>query len=565
MNKGLPLWLSRIALCAVLLLTGLPLTVTATPAAPQADLSLSNWAHPNPAPVGDPVVFRLVIANLGPHPASGVTISSMLPAGLAYRGYTTSHGTCQVDGQAFTCAFDALLTAETAYVNISMDVPLDAQGAVSYTATVAANESDPVLANNTATATMTFRPNVDLALTQHVTPEPAVTGGVLTYQLVVTNRGKSPATSVVLTDTLPADVSVQQIAPTQGTCQRSETSITCNLDTLAPAHAVTTTITTRVAVDATLLRNTATVAAAESDLNPADNSVARETTVISGTDLVVQAWAIPAPVVTSTLLLDPLIAGLTPVGYLVHARNAGPFDATNARLSLTLPPSLTLEDFTTGGCTSFSAADSVYQCAIGDMPVGMTATLHFTMSVIPSGFVDNASSADLVAMVSLVAEEEDGNPADNKVEVVTPVYARAALSLTLTAPDNVTPGELLAYHHVITNAGPSDAAPLVLTDTFPAGVVFESGDGATCAGADPETIYLPYGGVRCTAPRLLPGATLTITVYARTDATVRGTFVTTATVASPAEDWYPDDNTATVTTTVRVFIYLPLTLRSYRP
>lgn len=548
MNINLPLWLSRFSLCVLLLLTCLPSPIAAAPATLQADLSLSNWANPNPAPVGDPLTYHLTVANLGPHPASGIVVSSTLPAGVTYRSYTASQGTCQVVGQTFTCALPTLASTATAYINLSVDVPLEAQGMISYTATVAANEPDPDLANNTATATATFCPNVDLTLTQRVTPEPAVTGGVVTYALVVAQRGKSPATSVTLTNTLPADVTVQQIASTQGTCQRNGVTVTCNLGTLAPAQVVTTTITTRVAIDATLLRNTAVVAAAETDLKPADNSAARETNVISGTDLVAQAWAIPAPVVTSTLFLDPLVAGLTPLGYLVHARNAGPLPATDARLLITLPPSLTLVTVTTSGCATFSPTNGDYQC---DMPVGMTATVHFTMAVIPSGF-----TGDLIATVRIVANEEDGNPADNEVEVVTPVHTRAPLSLALDAPATVAPGDRLAYRHVVANAGPSDAAPLILTNTFPAGVVFADAVGAPCAALE--------DGARCVAPRLLPGATLTITVYAQTDPAIRGTLVTTATVASPAEDMDLDDNTATVSTTVRVSIYLPLTLRNYR-
>ncbi len=119
----------------------------------------------------------------------------------------------------------------------------------------------------------------------------------------------------------------------------------------------------------------------------------------------------------------------------------------------------------------------------------------------------------------------------------------------------MNPGSLLAYRHVISNAGPSDAAPVLVTDTFPSGVIFDSAVGADCTG----------GGARCTIDRLAPGDVITFTVYGRTDTTVRGTFVTTATVASPAENLYPDNNTATAITTVRIFVYLPLTLRSYRP
>lgn len=93
------------------------------------------------------------------------------------------------------------------------------------------------------TVQATFMPYADLTVTQARTPNPVAVGQVLSYVLTVGNIG-SPNTAhgVVVVDTLPMDVTVQAMVPSQGTCTVSTAIpaiVTCALGSLA-FHAVAT-------------------------------------------------------------------------------------------------------------------------------------------------------------------------------------------------------------------------------------------------------------------------------------------------------------------------------------
>lgn len=63
-------------------------------------------------------------------------------------------------------------------------------------------------------------PPPDLSITQTDAPDPAAFGGALPYSLQVANAGPTPATGVVLTDTLPTTVAFVSATAAQGSCAR---------------------------------------------------------------------------------------------------------------------------------------------------------------------------------------------------------------------------------------------------------------------------------------------------------------------------------------------------------
>jgi uncharacterized repeat protein (TIGR01451 family) len=74
--------------------------------------------------------------------------------------------------------------------------------------------------------------SANLSLSKTASPNPGVTLANLTYRITVTNNGPSPATSVVVTDNLPAGITFSSATPTQGSCTGTAT-VTCNLGALA--------------------------------------------------------------------------------------------------------------------------------------------------------------------------------------------------------------------------------------------------------------------------------------------------------------------------------------------
>jgi uncharacterized repeat protein (TIGR01451 family) len=142
-------------------------TITVT-AAPTADLAIAKTG-PATAFVSIPVTYTVVATNHGPNTATGATVTDTLPAALTFSSASSSQGTC-VNGGALSCSVGTL--AGGASATITVVVTPNQTGTATNTATVSANESDPNLANNSASATTTILPAPTGLL--RVTTSPAV-------------------------------------------------------------------------------------------------------------------------------------------------------------------------------------------------------------------------------------------------------------------------------------------------------------------------------------------------------------------------------------------------------
>jgi uncharacterized repeat protein (TIGR01451 family) len=121
--------------------------------------------------------------------------------------------------------------------------------------------------------------SANLSLSKTASPNPGVTLANLTYRITVTNNGPSPATSVVVTDNLPAGITFSSATPTQGSCSGT-TTVTCNVGALANgSFAIINILVQPQSVG--VLTNNASVTAAESDPDASDNSVSVQTAIES--------------------------------------------------------------------------------------------------------------------------------------------------------------------------------------------------------------------------------------------------------------------------------------------
>ncbi len=117
----------------------------------------------------------------------------------------------------------------------------------------------------------------DLAVTMNDTPDPVNAGEALTYDLTVQNSGPVIATGVTLSDTLPANVNVRVLNPSQGSCEGTNV-IVCALGTLIPGSKATVNIVVTPMQEGTL-NNSVIVKALQPELNTANNTATQATTV----------------------------------------------------------------------------------------------------------------------------------------------------------------------------------------------------------------------------------------------------------------------------------------------
>jgi uncharacterized repeat protein (TIGR01451 family) len=132
---------------------------------------------------------------------------------------------------------------------------------------------------------------IDLSVGVADAPDPVLVGHGITYTVTVSNGGAGTTTGVTLTDTLPRGVAFGSATASQGSCNQTGGTVTCQLGALGSGASATV----QIAVTATTAgaqSNVASVAAAESDANPVNNSTTVSTTVD----------ALPTATPTSTLL-----------------------------------------------------------------------------------------------------------------------------------------------------------------------------------------------------------------------------------------------------------------------
>ncbi|MGB5257548.1 MAG: DUF11 domain-containing protein, partial [Woeseiaceae bacterium] len=131
-----------------------------------------------------------------------------------------------------------------------------------------------------------------------------------------------------------------------------------------------------------------------------------------------------------------------------------------------------------------------------------------------------------------------------EIEYFVPL-AGTNLSITQTdTPDPVNVANNMSYTLSIVSAGPDDATSVVVVDTLPAGVVFQS------ASATQGSCTESAGIVTCLLGDLASGSNATVNIVA-TAPFVTGTITNTATVSSAEVDPVPGDNTSVESTTVQ--------------
>lgn len=116
-----------------------------------ADLAVTKTVNTASVIVGETVTFTITVANRGPMPATGITATDLLPAGLAFVSATPSQGSYAAGGGAWTVG----ALANGASATLALQVRATTAGAKTNTVTVSGVETDPAPANNSASASLT--------------------------------------------------------------------------------------------------------------------------------------------------------------------------------------------------------------------------------------------------------------------------------------------------------------------------------------------------------------------------------------------------------------------------
>lgn len=222
-------------------------------------------------------------------------------------------------------------------------------------------------------------------------------------------------------------------------------------------------------------------------------------------------------VITKADSVDPVIAG-TQMTYMVTVENLGPQDAIDVVVTDTLPAGATL--VSTTGCVE--DPNGVATCTLGDLAA--TASAGYTIMV----NVDPSASGQLSNSASASSGTADPDAANSSTSETTNVVSEANLGITKTDnADPVTGGATFIYTINVSNAGPSDAANVQVTDTLPAGVTLVSTTGC---------VEDPAGVPTCTLGTVPALGNASLDIEVQVDLGFQGTLNNSASVSSSAND-----------------------------
>ena len=336
---------------------------------PSADLAIAKTATPAQVPAGELVTYVLTVTNAGPLAATGVQVLEMIPANTELVSIVADNPDfwyefCTLSGVCYlgTVYPNSTVATVTAVLRVDSD---SQETSLTNVASVSGDQPDYYPDNNFDSAVVEVIPLTwaDLALDKNATTT-VYAGELITYTLAVWNLGPQPAAGMLVTDTLPPDVTLARFddfcgVPAAGT-------VVCGKPLLNVGQAVTFTLV--VTVDAgvepgTSLENAAVVDSLVSDPNPSNNADTADTSVVGWTDLALDKtgpeWISKGGLVTYTIVVS----------------NYGPSAAQSVDVKDDLPAEIDLVSATVRRSSQDPGLCGGPVCQVGDMAVGEAITV----------------------------------------------------------------------------------------------------------------------------------------------------------------------------------------------
>lgn len=514
-------------------------------AAPVADLSIVKTDGQATYTPGQPITYTITLTNAGPSFVRGATVADAFAAVVTAASWTAvftgTNSTGATAGTGNLNEFIDLAVGGTATYTVVAQTSATATASLVNTATVAApvGTTDPNPANNTSTDTDTvlLAPNLNVVKTvTDLTGDPNVVqaGDTLRYTIIISNAGTLPTdtvTNIFFSDPLPTSSPTPNkvtyagnLTFTQGSLTGSQlTGVVGAIGSLAQGQSAT--ITFEVIVDLTTAASTVVT----------NTATAEGTGLISGVDVAASgSIGVVTPLGADLVIKKTGPATFTPGGSLTYTlvvKNKGPSTAIGATVADVLPAKLSNAQWTVSYANGASgvASGSGNVNALLTLPKTGKATFTITATVAANALAVLTNTATVTSPAGI----PDPNPFDNTSTFKsTPVPVNA---LSITKTDGQTaykPGASLTFTIVVSNAGPSFAQQVSVTDLLDPAVIESATWTAVFTGAYSAGQTIGTGSISESID-LAVGGTATYTVVAQTLASASVTLVNTAQVTAP--------------------------------
>lgn len=338
-------------------------------------------------------------------------------------------------------------------------------------------------------ARIVFPDVIDLAVAKTAGPDPVQVRNQLIYTLTAINTCPKPATGVLLTDTLPAGVTVQTITPSQGTCSEAGGQVTCQIGPLAAFATATVTVVTTAPATTGTLTNTATITGDQEDPEPRNNKATVNTLVrkargVLANDQDPDGDALTARLVTApqhgtlTLNADGTFTYTPQAGFhgtdsFTYKANDGQLDSNLATVTITVrhinhPPVITAIT-----CDPQAIVGQPFQCHVEATDPDVGDTLTLALPTAPLGMtIDSATgvirwtptASQIGAHQVTVQVQDQGGLFVMASFIVTVIQPNQPPQIISTPVTEVTVGQLYSYDVDATDPDAGDTLTFSLVE-----------------------------------------------------------------------------------------------------
>ncbi len=440
-----------------------------------ADLAVTKTVSAPQVNIGTDVTFTVSVTNNGPAAATNVVLTDVLPAGLTYVTHATAQGTYNPNTGAWTIG--TLNANATATLSIAATVVT--LGNHVNTATVAAATADPNLNNNSASASVVgLNPAPQFTATKVADKQTAAPSDFIVYTLNAVNNGPTAQANIRLADVIPAWLTYVSQGSTAG-CVVTNGVVYCPAQTVNPGASITATLKFQVNPTAqcnAVIDNIGDVQ--QSNVSFAfTNHTQTTVTCPQNSDLSI----------TKTGPNTAVVQGQQ-ISYVISVNNAGPAAATNVFVNDPLPTGLSYVGYTSPNGVTCALAlpggggNGFVSCDFGGIAAAQTEQVTLTFNV---DLPQNCTPRTLTNTATVTGGTTDPNTGNNtstaNTQLTCPVQSSADVSIVKTGPSLVMRGNNIEYKLVVSNAGPTAATNVAISDPVPMGMSFAAFSGnATC-------------------------------------------------------------------------------------
>nr|WP_297918375.1 gliding motility-associated C-terminal domain-containing protein [uncultured Allomuricauda sp.] len=465
-------------------------TESVTPNASDLSLSKSISATSSATPnVGDTVVFELTVTNAGPNTATNIVLEDIVPIG--YTLGTVNDGGSAIAGTFITWNIASLPVGNTTVsYEVTVNAPTGATDEYLNVAELAAvdqfdpdstpgnDDGDQDEEDEDFFEVIPQIVDIELEITANaINPD---VGDVVTFTLDISNLGAVDATGLSIANVVPPGYGTITAISDSGSFSFATNTVSWS-GLSVPVGSNTETLT----FQATVLAPTG---AADEFTHLAQVTLSDQFDLDStpnnddGDQSEDDEDAITAAPEQANLSLSKIVVDndLTPnvaeeISFEITVSNAGPDDATNVEVVDLLPDGF---DFVLYSATkgTYDQGTGIWQ--VGTLDSGTTETLVIDVLVNPTG--DYTNVAQITASDAFDTNSTPNNNIgledDQDGVTITPVEI-IDVSLSKTV-DNPAPGvnSNVVFTLTVSNAGPSEATDIQVTDLLPSGFTYQSDD-----------------------------------------------------------------------------------------